>query len=316
MKAEAALIAVGVLLLLLGVYQYRQSYLPPDVTIIPQTTLPPTSSQPNSTFEFRITTTTRYHGGGGMLSTLFGATTSTTKATTTTLIPPSCLNKRLDPDESYVDCGPQCGNCVLMTLDTSWRRYDGENLWLNLDRAERNVIAGGPCPGRMDVYTIKEPGELLYHCAVKSYYLAVQTTETIPDLRELAMNDVEHIDAFELKLIEDNNINSTNTTVDVYVRKNPDTLNITPEYTVLSVGGASCNENYTGFCIRHWKGYSFKVQERSEDRARLEVTTPAGRKLSNLWIGKGNATLIDGASLRLLYPYERGGYCTIFVKEL
>jgi len=51
-------------------------------------------------------------------------------------------------------------------------------------------------------------------------------------------------------------------------------------------------------------------------RARIDVTLPSGKKLTNIWLNEGNKTIIDGASVGLLYAYEKGGYSTIYVKKL
>jgi len=314
-KIELALIALGILIMLFSIYQYMQPPGPPEVTIVSRTTTQPTST---TSLPARTTTTTmlKYRPGITLATQTWASTTtmpdtgiSLLLGSTTTLIPPSCLNSQLDLDEFYIDCGMQCGSCVALNLNgNSWTKYLNENLWLKFENASRVQVGSCVMKERKD-----RLGGLVgmpTRCFENLYTISIMSTETIPDKRQLALGETAYIDNHELKIMEDHQDK-----ISVYVKKNPDTLEITPEYVVLSLGGTSCNfANHTGFCQRHWMGYKFEIKERETSRIRVDVTLPSGKKMANIWLTQGKTTTIDGASVGLLYAYNKG-YSTIYVKK-
>ena len=259
MKTEYAIILLGVLILLFSLYQYTQPPAPPKFTITMMSTTRLTST---TTSTFAITTTLLNRRLTGLTTTpsLIVVRISTTPpSTTTTLIPFSCVNNQLDlADESYVDCSLQCGGCVILNIDGSWSKYSNENLWLKLDNASRVEVGACIRGERKDRYA----GSIGFstRCYQNIYSISVLTTETTPDQRQLALDEVTRIDNFEVKAFQDDGSHLSLT-----VKKNFDTLTLTPEYVVLSVGGPSCNINQTGFCKRHWMNYAFELRERESN---------------------------------------------------
>lgn len=310
-KAALFFIALGLLVLSYGLYEYTRPYSSPERPFTPVTTTTRMQLSNATSWSFEVSTTRGGYVPRGVISTWVVATTSVPPTSTTTLVPPSCINEQLDPDETYVDCGMQCGSCVLMELSTSWRRYLDENLWLMYDGSTVSQLAGGPCRGVNWTDQKDRPVELLHYCRDKVFRLSVSSTENTPDHREMRLDDVEYIDGFEVKLIED-----LNETVYVYVKRDFSVIPLISEYVVLTVGGVNCVSNNTGFCRRHWNGYTFSLRMRETDAVWMDLTTPSGKRIDNVELKKDTTTIIEGAKIGLLYPYQKGGYCTVYVKKL
>lgn len=307
MKLDWAMVAAGTLIILASTYYYLQPIGPPETPIIPQTTIRQNTTTTIAVNTHKTTTSRDIVINRPTLRPLFTSTTSK-ETTTTTLVPPSCENNKQDADETYKDCGPKCGNCVLMNIGYAWSRYSNENLWLRLNKSER--VLWSPCdkPGAQD-YTDR-PIELPYHCYNRIYVLDIVTTEGVPDIRTLSINDTAHADEFEIGLTE-----GWNKSVTVYIKKAYPALGLMPEYALLTLGGHNCAQNATGFCKRNWNEYKFSLRQREEYGVRIDVTSPEGVRNDNVQLTTGKTTTAEGARIGLLYPYEKGGYCTIYVKK-
>jgi hypothetical protein len=308
-KAALFFIAAGILVLSYAVYEYVHSYGPPAHPFTPVTTAASMQAPNATTLPFEASTTQLGYVRA-TLHTVIVTMPTAPSTTTTTLFPESCMNRKLDTDETYVDCGMQCGNCILMNLSTTPKRYLNENLWLAYEGYNITVIAGGPCKDVNWSDLRDRPVELLHYCKDKTLLLRVLSTEETPDYRQMKLDEVEYIDGFELKIFED-----LNQTVRVYVKRDINAVQLIPEYALLTIGGGNCVTNNTGFCRRHWDNYSFRVRTRETDTVRLDLTLPSGKKLENVQLNKSGTLVLEGAKIGLLYPYQKGGYCTIYVRK-
>lgn len=308
-KAALFFITAGLLLLSYGLYAYTRPLPPPNQPFKSATTSKPAEVY-NISYTIEVSTTLKGFYVVDTIPLVFPTTTIIQTADTKT-IPESCTNGQLDPDEEYEDCGIQCGGCVLINLTDQWKRYLNENLWLRYDGYSISQIAGGPCRDANWTDLRDRPVEYDFHyCMDKVFNISVLSAEETPDHREMRLDDVDYIDGFEVKLTSD-----FNETVGVYAKRDLNALQLIPEYAVLTVGGRNCVSNNTGFCRRHWNGYEFSLRMRETDTVRMDLTTPSGKKLDNVQLNKSQPITLEGVKISLLYPYQKGGYCTVYVKK-
>jgi len=313
MEGEHIVIVIGVLVLTLAIYEYSQPIGPPGVIVTMFTT---TEAPSTTALAGNATTSTTLdpYNTRPTFPDWFTTTRPRATTTTTTLIPPSCVNGVKDADEQYVDCGIQCAGCVIYNLSSQWTRYGVENLWFRFEGADR--VVGGPCTRGSQTDDWGRSISLPYHCLMNVYYLGIKSTEALYDQRASTLDEVESVDGFEFKLVEDiEGDENQEDLVGVYVKRDLNALKLPKEYRVLTVGGHVCSSNQTGFCRRTWMGYTFELRLRETGSVRLDVTLPSGRKLENVELREGETTAVDDATVGLLYAYQKGGYCTIYVKK-
>lgn len=73
--------------------------------------------------------------------------------------------------------------------------------------------------------------------------------------------------------------------------------------------------NITGFCVRAYAGYEFRLVERASNRAKVEVKFPDGKKYEDVWLTLDEVKTVGEIRVGLLHPYDKGGYAVIYALE-
>jgi hypothetical protein len=241
--------------------------------------------------------------------TFFPTTTSTTTVKqiipvyrTTTLTDP-CANGMLDGEEEIPDCGGEC-YCRILRLDVGGMKKTHEPSgyvfsWNNTIHVKEGECGSSRWPVRAS-YFHKE-------CSHMKYVLNVTTPESLKDLRYVTGGNTYFIDWLEFGILEENE-----SFLDIAVRKDPETLNITSQYRIMSIGG-ECGVRKSELCQREYRGYKLRLIERETQKIKLEVTAPDGDIIPNVWVEK-TPTRIRDLEIGVIRPITLGGYSTIYLR--
>ncbi|MFH1789155.1 MAG: hypothetical protein ABH834_07225 [Candidatus Altiarchaeota archaeon] len=227
------------------------------------------------------------------------------KRSTTSLSKP-CTNGVLDEGEDLVDCGNDCFCQVLVLPEKGDRKLHYPSAYYFAFNGSVIVKEGecglGSWPNTAS-YFHRE-------CRNKKYVVNITLPGGIVDVRSITYGNSYYLDHLEFGILVEDEYNFT-----IAVRRDPETLNISEKYNILSVGGSGCAFSTKGVCQREYEGYKFRVIERRKDEVKLEITTPSASVLPTTWIGSKPVKIKD-IEVGVLRPTALGGYATIFVKSL